>query len=148
MTSEPSDHVNPAKNRSDTGDSLERAPAPGTLMIAKQVLRVWTAKILTSDRAAYVAVVRATGMKDHSLTPGHVHSWVATRDLDHGYTEVMTFSLWDSRQAIEAFAGYDIDRSMIYPEEAHFLIEASPMATHYDLETDAASRARQPRIGE
>ncbi|MCS5718109.1 hypothetical protein N1027_08160 [Herbiconiux sp. CPCC 205763] len=105
--------------------------------MGNEVMRVWTATILTSDREAYIALVERTGLKEHSGIAGHIRSWVLARDLDAGYTEIKTMSLWESREAIEAFAGYDIDRSVSYPEEARYLIENSPWAAHYDVAMDS-----------
>lgn len=105
--------------------------------MGKNVVRVWTARILTSDRAEYLRVVESTGMKAHAGTPGHIRSWVMSRDLDAGYTEIMTASLWENREAIEGFAGYDIDRPVSYLEETRYLIESAPWASHYQVESDS-----------
>lgn len=102
-------------------------------------MRVWTAKILTSDGEGYIDLVRRTGLQDHAETAGHLRSWVLSRRLDAGYTEIKTVSLWESREAIEAFAGYDIERSVSYPGEEMYLIESSPWAAHFDIAFDSQS---------
>lgn len=96
-------------------------------------MRMWTGTILTADREAYVRVVEETGMREHAEFEGHLGSWVTVRDLDAGYSEVVTFSIWSSREAIEAWAGYDIARAVFYPDEERYLIERSPFASHYDI---------------
>ena len=39
-------------------------------------------------------------------------------------------SLWDSVDAIRAFAGHDIDAAVLYPEDARYLVGESTV-THY-----------------
>jgi hypothetical protein len=41
-------------------------------------------------------------------------------------------SFWASREAIEGFAGPDIERSVLYPEDDHYLLAPSAI-THYDI---------------
>jgi heme-degrading monooxygenase HmoA len=97
------------------------------------IVRVWKGRILTVDKAAYVRCVEQTGMVEHQALPGNLGSWVLTRDLTAGYTEVMTVSHWESREAIEAWAGYDIGHAVTYPEETRFLIEHDDWAHHYEV---------------
>jgi hypothetical protein len=53
---------------------------------------------------------------------------------DHGErTEFMTFSLWDSVEAIRRFAGDDIDSAVYYPEDERYLIERDATVSHYDV---------------
>jgi hypothetical protein len=41
-------------------------------------------------------------------------------------------SLWESRAAIEAFAGQDIDKAVFYPDDEQFLIERDLTVQHYE----------------
>jgi heme-degrading monooxygenase HmoA len=47
-------------------------------------------------------------------------------------TEFLTLSLWDSVDAIRAFAGDDIEAAVLYPEDARYLID-EPTVTHYQV---------------
>ena len=51
-------------------------------------------------------------------------------------------SLWESREAIRAFSGEDIERARYYPEDSAYLLELEPTVSHYDV---AAARNRPPR---
>jgi hypothetical protein len=42
-------------------------------------------------------------------------------------------SFWDSRHAIEAFAGHDIDKSVYYPDDDRYLIDRDPTVRHYQI---------------
>jgi hypothetical protein len=45
----------------------------------------------------------------------------------------MTLTHWESRLAIEAFAGKDIARAKYYPEDSGFLLEFEPTVQHHEL---------------
>jgi heme-degrading monooxygenase HmoA len=47
--------------------------------------------------------------------------------------EFVTMSFWDSRKAIEAFAGQDIERAVFYPEDERFLVERDLTVHHYEV---------------
>jgi heme-degrading monooxygenase HmoA len=48
-------------------------------------------------------------------------------------TEFITLSLWESREAIQAFAGEDIEEAVLYPEDERYLIEGESSVTHYEV---------------
>ena len=52
---------------------------------------------------------------------------------DGDHSEIVTFSLWDSRDSIRAFAGDDIDQAVFYPEDDRFLIERDLRVRHYEV---------------
>lgn len=45
----------------------------------------------------------------------------------------MTLSFWDSLEAVEQFAGHDINRAVYYPEDDRFLIERDVTVSHYEV---------------
>jgi len=71
------------------------------------------------DADAYVEYIVNTGMAEYRATPGNQGAWMLRRD-DGDRSEIMTFSLWDSRDSIRAFAGEDIDQAVFYPEDDRF----------------------------
>lgn len=82
------------------------------------------------DADAYVEYIVNTGMAEYRATPGNQGAWMLRRD-DGDRSEIITFSLWDSRDSIRAFAGEDIDRAVFYPEDDRFLIERDLKVRHY-----------------
>ena len=42
-------------------------------------------------------------------------------------------SFWESRDAIEAFAGPDIEKAVFYPDDEQFLIERDRTVHHYEV---------------
>ena len=55
----------------------------------------------------------------------------------------MTVSLWDSLDAVRAFAGEDIEKAVFYPEDDRFLVEREWTAAHFEwiTGTDRAPEA-------
>ena len=84
------------------------------------------------DAEAYVNYIANTGMAEYHSTPGNQGAWMLRRD-DGDRSEIVTFSLWDSRDSIRAFAGDDIDQAVFYPEDDHFLLERDLTVRHYDV---------------
>ena len=42
-------------------------------------------------------------------------------------------SFWDSREAVEGFAGQDIEKAVFYPEDERFLVERDLTVHHYEV---------------
>jgi hypothetical protein len=61
--------------------------------------------------------------------------------------EFITLSLWDSIDAIRAFAGHDIEAAVLYPEDARDLVGESTVAHHQivDQSSPPPGQAREPR---
>ena len=61
-------------------------------------------------------------MQAYAATPGNRGAWMLQRPVGE-LMEFVTFSLWDSIDAIKAFAGYDYETAVFYPEDDRFLVE-------------------------
>ena len=97
------------------------------------IARTWRGWVRTEDRDAYVAYVEETGMAEYRRTPGNRGAHLLSRDLDDGRTEILTFSLWDSREVVAGFAGADISRAVFYPEDDQYLVDRERTVTHYEV---------------
>jgi heme-degrading monooxygenase HmoA len=64
--------------------------------------------------------------------PGHRGAWLLRREVD-GKFEFLAMTLWDSREAIEAFAGKDIGRARVEPEGRAVLTDFDDFARHYEV---------------
>jgi heme-degrading monooxygenase HmoA len=51
---------------------------------------------------------------------------------DGDRAEFVTLSMWDSVDAIKAFAGEDIEAAVLYPEDERYLVGESRV-THYEV---------------
>ena len=96
------------------------------------ILREWRGRVLRSKSAAYLDFLKTKAMPDYAATPGHRSTWIL---VDEGpeLSEFVLLSLWDSREAIRAFAGEDISRARYYPEDPGFLLEMPERLRHYDV---------------
>lgn len=92
---------------------------------------MWSGIVRTEDRDAYADYVERTGMASYRATDGNLDAWLLARDLGDGRTEITTVSRWESRDAIAAFAGPDIDAAVFYPEDDGFLLEREERVRHY-----------------
>jgi heme-degrading monooxygenase HmoA len=99
-------------------------------MSEPMIARVWSGAVRTADADEYADYIRATGFAEYGQTPGNRGAWLLRRDAD-GRTEFVTLSLWDSVEAIRAFAGEDIEAAVLYPEDERYLIDGESSITHY-----------------
>jgi heme-degrading monooxygenase HmoA len=96
------------------------------------IARMWRGVVRRQDAVAYASYISTTGMADYRSTPGNQGAWMLRRD-DGDRSEIITFSLWDSRDSIRAFAGEDIERAVFYPEDDRYLIERDLSVRHYEV---------------
>jgi heme-degrading monooxygenase HmoA len=96
------------------------------------IARVWSGAVRTTDADAYAAYIQGTGFAEYGRTPGNRGAWLLRRD-DKGTTEFIALSLWDSFEAIRAFAGEDIEAAVLYPEDERYLIGGESRTAHYDV---------------
>jgi heme-degrading monooxygenase HmoA len=96
------------------------------------IARIWRGAVRAQDADEYAAYVEETGIAGYRQTPGNRGAWLLRR-TDGERTEIVTMSFWDSREAIEGFAGEDIEKAVFYPEDDRFLVERDLRVTHYDV---------------
>lgn len=96
------------------------------------IARTWRGRTPADKVDSYLAYLRRTGVKDLRSTEGNRGVYVLTR-VEDGVAEFFLISLWESIDAIRAFAGTDVERAVYYPEDEHFLLELDPKVTHYEV---------------
>jgi heme-degrading monooxygenase HmoA len=97
------------------------------------IARFWRGVVRKADRDAYASYIQETGVAAYSATPGNRGVWMLRRDLDEGRTEFVMFTLWESLDAVKAFAGEEYETAVFYPEDERFLLERDLQATHYEV---------------
>jgi catechol 2,3-dioxygenase-like lactoylglutathione lyase family enzyme len=96
------------------------------------VARIWRGRVRPDALRDYGNYVARTGLRDYLETPGNRGAYVLTRQQpSHG--EIVTLSLWTSRDVIAAFAGEPIDRARYYPDDAAYLLDFPEHVEHYDV---------------
>ena len=116
--------------------SSGRPPGP-TAMIA----RTWRGTVRTADADHYAGYIRDTGFAEYGRTPGNRGAWLLRRDGD-GTTEFVTLSLWQSLEAVRAFAGDDIEAAVLYPEDERHLIDGGADIRHFEVVEQIAGPGR------
>jgi heme-degrading monooxygenase HmoA len=96
------------------------------------IARIWRGAVRREDADAYVAYIGETGLAAYAATPGNRGAWMLRRD-DGALTEFVTFSFWDSLEAIRGFAGDDVETAVYYPEDDRYLVERDVKVKHYDV---------------
>jgi heme-degrading monooxygenase HmoA len=96
------------------------------------IMRIWKGWTRPEDAGEYADYIVGTGLAGYLATPGNRGAHLVSRP-DGDRTEFLTISLWDSREAIVAFAGDDIDRAVFYPEDDRYLIAKEDTVRHYEV---------------
>jgi heme-degrading monooxygenase HmoA len=96
------------------------------------IARIWSGAVRTADADAYAGYIRDTGFAEYGRTPGNRGAWLLRRDGE-GTTEFIALSLWDTVDAIRAFAGEDIEAAVLYPEDQRYLIDGESHIVHYEV---------------
>jgi len=112
--------------------SAETSAGRSLCQYRDMIARIWRGAVRAEDAAAYVSYVQETGIDGYQNTPGNRGAWALSR-VEGDRAEIVTVSFWESRAAIEAFAGPDISRAVFYPEDDRYLIDRDLTAQHYDV---------------
>jgi heme-degrading monooxygenase HmoA len=96
------------------------------------IARIWRGAVRRGDGDAYAEYMNDTGLAEYAATPGNRGVWMLRRELGDR-TEFVMFTLWESLDAVKAFAGEEYETAVFYPEDDRFLIERDSSAHHYDV---------------
>jgi heme-degrading monooxygenase HmoA len=96
------------------------------------IARVWRGITPASKADEYLEYLRRTGLRDYKSTEGNRGVYVLRR-LTDDRAEFVLISLWESFDAVRAFAGSNIENAVYYPEDKKFLLELEPNVTHDEV---------------
>ena len=80
----------------------------------------------------YAAFLKARAVPDYKSVAGNKGVYLLRRE-DGEKTHFITLTFWESRAAIEKFAGKDIERAKYYDEDKQFLLEFEKNVVHYEI---------------
>jgi heme-degrading monooxygenase HmoA len=100
------------------------------------IVRTWSARATPSGAAAYHAYFADTLLPELRSRAGFAGGYLLCRE-DNGTLELTTHTFWESADAIHAFAGEDISRSVVEPQARAVLRDIDVTATHRDVLVDA-----------
>ena len=96
------------------------------------IARIWRGITLAEKADAYIDHLNQTGIKDYALIPGNRGVSVLRRPQGE-HSEIVVISLWDSMEAVRAFAGENPERSVYYPTDEDYLLEMEPLVRLYEV---------------
>jgi heme-degrading monooxygenase HmoA len=96
------------------------------------IARLWHGRVPRAKARAYREFLEARAIPDYRAIPGNLSVQVLERS-EGAITHFVTLTFWESREAIRAFAGDDIDVAKYYAEDREFLLEQEPHVVHYDV---------------
>jgi heme-degrading monooxygenase HmoA len=96
------------------------------------IARMWRGATRAEDAQAYAEYMGGTGGRALADTPGNRGVYMLRRVVGDT-AEFVMLSLWDSEDAIRAFAGDDISVAVFFPEDDRFLIDRELAVTHYEV---------------
>ena len=104
------------------------------------VAREWKGRVAPARADEYYRLL-FDGVKKIRSIPGSLGVEVMRRD-EAGAVEYTVISYWESRKAIEAYAGQDIEKPHHLPRDREFLLELPMRVLHYDVTYTDLARVR------
>jgi len=102
------------------------------------IVRTWSATATSAGAESYSRYFAGTLLPQLRTLPGFEGAYLLRRDLGEEDTvELTTHTFWESLEAIRAFAGDDVARSVVEPEAQAMLASFDPTAAHRTVVVDA-----------
>jgi heme-degrading monooxygenase HmoA len=96
------------------------------------IARAWHGRTAVGKADAYLKFLIERAIPDYQSINGN-RGVTILRRIQCEETHFLILTLWESRTAIEAFAGADIEQAKYYTEDRDFLLELEPTVTHYEV---------------
>lgn len=96
------------------------------------IVRIWRGWTRAEDAEAYRDYMNRVALPGYSDVPGNVAAFLSSR-RDGDREEFTMVSVWESMDAIKAFAGDDPTRAVFYPEDDDYLIERELTVSHHEV---------------
>jgi heme-degrading monooxygenase HmoA len=96
------------------------------------IARIWRGETTAANADAYLDYLRRTSITETPTIPGNRGMQILRR-ITGDRAEFLTIILWDSLDAIRAFAGDEIETAVFYPEDDAYLVRKDLTVTHYDV---------------
>jgi heme-degrading monooxygenase HmoA len=96
------------------------------------IARVWRGWTSAENADAYEKLLREVVYPGLQTIGGYVGGYILRHD-NRDETEFVTVNLFDSLDAVKAFAGPTYEVPVFEPEARHLLSKVEPIARHYDV---------------
>ena len=95
------------------------------------IARIWHGWTTAENADAYEALLRAEILPGIHRIDGYRGAYLLR--TDGAETEFVTVTLWDTVEAIRAFAGEDHERAVVPPEARRLLARFDERSHHYEV---------------
>jgi heme-degrading monooxygenase HmoA len=95
------------------------------------ISRVWHGRTTRENADAYEQLLRTEILPGIHRVPGYRGASLLRRDVDEG-VEFVTITMFDSLDAVRAFAGEDYEVAVIEPEARRLLSAFDERSAHYE----------------
>jgi heme-degrading monooxygenase HmoA len=96
------------------------------------IVRTWRGRTSLSNQPVYVEHFEKNVLPELREIKGFLGASLLRRNLS-GEAEVFVLTKWTSMDAIQMFAGSDVERAVVAPEAAAVLIEYDRTVSHYEV---------------
>lgn len=96
------------------------------------IARVWRGWTNAGDADAYEHLLRSIVYPELKGIAGYQGGYILRRNQGDE-TEFVTLNLFESIEAVQAFAGTDYEMPVFEPEARRLLFKVEPIARHYDV---------------
>jgi len=98
------------------------------------IARIWHGTVRADKAADYERYLKESnrGVADYARTPGN-RGFVLLRRSDGDLVRFELISFWDSREAIEAYAGPEIETARYFPFDLECLVDPEPRVAHFEV---------------
>lgn len=110
-----------------SGDGIRHPSTPPKTVVARE----WRGRVAPARADEYYQYLRGGVAKIRSI-PGSLGVEVMRRN-EAGAVEYVVISYWESREAIKAYAGQDIEKPHHLPKDRELLLELPTRVLHYDV---------------
>jgi len=100
------------------------------------ILREWRGRASQSNSEAYPDHFRLSVLPELRRVPGFLGAELGKRQIGQA-VEFMVLTRWRDREAIEGFAGRDIDKAVVEPSAVAALIDFDTNVRHYEVIEEA-----------
>lgn len=101
-------------------------------MMVSMIVRTWRGWTHAADAEAYESYLMSTGFPGYTATPGNQGVQFTRRDAGDR-AEFFLISLWESWDAVRAFAGEEPGKAVFYPEDDAYLVDRELTVDHYEV---------------
>lgn len=98
------------------------------------IARVWHGVVPIEKAESYARYLAEgeRGVRDYENTPGN-RGVCLLRRAEGEEVHFLLVSFWDSREAIQDYAGQDIEQARYFPYDLECLVHPEPKVTHYEV---------------